>query len=451
MNDKVQILCSPLGMYSLLRGEYIISVMNDDGTLNEKKLEEMVVKIANMGANGLRDFLWLDSAHAYQTLSPFIKDDNGQFKFNDLYFINQRTIATVCNNYGLRYYLSLFDHCGAKRGVGQSNPWHIFEDFFYGEDARRQRHEYICNLTAALSGLDVGLDICNEPKTGQGKFLADTFVYLINRKFNPRNIILGNDYFLKETNAAYGRDYREFRDTVADQLKAKAWKKAIKTECISPVHNATVETIDELWGADVKPGGERRVLYSMDGVRNPRPDRNTMYGIAKKVLEKKRNSREQDKIGFEVVFGKTEQDPLDSLEGVAQAYKDIFGVYPANYKKYNEGISPNREHENIVRHGYLALLGRDTDAGGLQSYVEYLCNGGTVLGFCERLVSSAEYRVNNAGRTPVELATRFYLAILDREPDEQGFEHTVEEIRKGAAALRVAAMLQSVEFMSKSQ
>ncbi|MCP5105245.1 MAG: DUF4214 domain-containing protein [bacterium] len=108
-------------------------------------------------------------------------------------------------------------------------------------------------------------------------------------------------------------------------------------------------------------------------------------------------------------------------------------------------------NQTIVRHGYLALLGRDTDAGGLQSYVDYLCNGGTVLGFCESLVSSAEYRVNNSGRTPVELANRFYRAILDREPDENGLEHTVAEIRKGETALRVAAMLQSIEFTNKSQ
>ena len=133
----------------------------------------------------------------------------------------------------------------------------------------------------------------------------------------------------------------------------------------------------------------------------------------------------------------TDEDVVDAK----QETKDV----TTKYKDVNVFI-PDRENEIIVRHGYLALLGRDTDAEGLKSYVEYLGNGGTVLGFCHKLVSSAEYRVNNAGFTPLELATRFYRAILDRKPDEFGLEHTTAEIRKGKAALRVAAMLQSVEF-----
>ncbi|MCP5106560.1 MAG: DUF4214 domain-containing protein [bacterium] len=459
MKDKIQILGSPLGMYSLLREDYIISVLRDEGSLDERKLNALIAKIANMGANGLRDFFWIDTQQAYEKISPFRHEGGQTFTFNGKYFDNQGTIARVCNHYGMRYYLTLFDHCGTKRGVGDWNPWRFFSDFFYGEDAKAHRHKYIDRVFKALAGADAGVEVCNEPKTGQGQFLADTFIYLIRKGFDPRKIILGNDYHLKEKNAAYGRDYREFRDKVAVDLDDSKWQKSIKTECISPVHNATIEGIDDLWGPDVKAGGDRRVLYSMDGVQKPRPDRNMMYGITKKVLEKKAKSREEEKVLIEVVYGKTNHDPLDSLEGVSQAYKEIWGAYPANYGKYkdagdvviDDGIidEPAGSYVVHVIHGYRGLLGRDADPGGLEDYVDFLEGGGTILQFCHKLVSSEEFVENSAKLAPLDLAHRFYKSILEREPDELGLEHTAESIRKGEVAERAAAMLESREFQIK--
>ena len=228
MKEKIQILGSPLGMYSLLRDDYIISVLRDDGSLDERKLNVLIGKIANMGANGLRDFFWIDTREAYEKISPFRHEGGQTFTFHGNYFDNQGTIARVCNHYGMRYYLTLFDHCGTKRGVGDWSPWRFFSDFFYGEDAKAHRHKYIDRVFEALAGADAGVEVCNEPKTGQGQFLADTFIYLIRKGFDPRKIILGNDYHLKEKNAAYGRDYREFRDKVAVDLDDSKWQKAIK-------------------------------------------------------------------------------------------------------------------------------------------------------------------------------------------------------------------------------
>ncbi len=343
--DKIQIFGSPLGMYSLLGDDYIISVLKEDGSLNREKLNEMVSRIAHMGANALRDYYWIDSKEAYEKISPFWYERDRPFKFNDRYFENQREIAKICNRYGMRYYLSIFDHCGTKRhrrkeiGAGQWNPWRNFKDYFYGKDAEEIRHRYIDRLLAAFKGLDVGLDICNEPKGGAGEFLADTFIYLIKRGFEPQKIIIGIDYHLKEKGGVYSKDYVTFRNKVANTL-GRGWNQWLKSRCISPVHNATIRGIDDLWGGKAGPGGTRRILYSQDGVMRPRPTKDTMYQVAKKILDKKTEAREKGKVHFEVVCGKTFNDPLDAIEGVSAAYLKTWGRYPANYGKYPQPVIP---------------------------------------------------------------------------------------------------------------
>lgn len=462
MSDKVEILGSPLGMYSLLRDTFIISVLNkDDGTLNEGKLKSMCCDIANMGANALRDFFWIDTQEAYEKISPFWQEGRKKFKFNDQYYNNQKKIAKVCNDYGMRYYICLFDHCGTEKETGKRNPWHSFKDYFYEDDAADMRHKHIDRVLDKLNGTDFGVEVCNEPKPGQGAFLAETFIYLLKvKKFDPRKIILGNDYALKEKHkSSYGKDYREFRDTV-DKALPGDWALKIKTECISPFHNANMENIEHLYGNKVKPGGQRRVLYSMDGVRKfeadgetikTRPDKNYMLKIAKKVLETKTKSREEDKILFEVVYGKEDDEPMNSIEGVSDAYKDIFGKYPENYKKYDceETNGNGEEYRVYVLHGYRGILGREADSGGLKDYMDYLKGGGKILNFCRKLIESPEFRDKSANLPPSDLAHRLYRGILNREPDSGGLPHTIEKIQKDRMAERAAAMLESPEFKNK--
>lgn len=458
MNDKVEILGSPLGMYSLLRDTFIISVLNkDDGTLNENKLKKMCCDIANMGANALRDFFWIDTQEAYEKISPFWQEGRKKFKFNDQYYNNQRKIAKVCNDYGMRYYICLFDHCGTEKETGKRNPWHSFKDYFYEDDATDMRHQHIDRVLKKMNGSDFGVDVCNEPKPGQGAFLAETFIYLRKvKKFDPRKIILGNDYFLKESRANYGRDYREFRDTVNKALPGD-WALKIKTECISPFHNAHLENIKHLYGNKVKPGGQRRVLYSMDGVRKfeadgekikTRPNKKYMYKIAKKVLETKTKSREENKILFEVIYGKENDEPLDSIEGVSDAYKKIFGKYPENYKKY-DCKGHGEEYRVQVLHGYRGILGREADSRGLKDYGNFLKEGGSFLDFCKKLLESNEFKTKSGNLSPEDLTHRLYRGILNREPDTRGLPHTIEEIKKGRMAGRAAAMLESREFKNK--
>jgi hypothetical protein len=337
MSDKVQIFCSPLGMYSLFRGDYIISVLRDDGSLDEKRLTAMVQYIANLGVNAMRDFYWIDSKSAYEKISPFWYR-SGDLGFNHAYFENQRRIAVICKAHGVRYYLSLFDHCGTKGYAKSWNPWRYFNDFFYGEDARSARHQYIKILLDVMYGLDYGIEICNEPKPGQGEFLADTFLNVFLKGLDPAKIILGLDYFLKESKPAYGNDFRNFNTIVCEELGAD-WDRGLMLSCLFPVHNTTMERIRELWGPGPGPGDDRRILYSTDGVM-PRPNRGIMNKLSTFLLETKARAREKDRVHFEVVLGKQNEDPLDAVTGVAEAYKDIFGTYPANYGKYPDAVFP---------------------------------------------------------------------------------------------------------------
>ncbi|MCP4154558.1 MAG: DUF4214 domain-containing protein [bacterium] len=456
MRDNVQILGSPLGMYSMLRENFVISVVRDDGSLDEEKCDTLIAGIANMGANGLRDFTWIDSESAYDNISPFWPGHRGTFKFNETYFQDQRKIALTCNRYGLRYYFCLFDECGTKSDdVSQWNPWRFFDDYFYDEDAKELRHKYIDRLLDALHNLDYGFDICNEPKAGQAEFLADTFIYLKRNGFNPDNIILGNDYGLKEKHNNHSRDYREFRNRVVAAFGLD-WAKHLKTKCISPVHNANDENIKELWGDNVRAGGDRRILYSMDGVRrfsfegesvNHRPNKDYVQFIAEKVLNTKLVAREQGKVHFEVVYGKRDDQPLDSILGISEAYKKIWGNYPANFGQHTVRINPNVA---IVTRGYRAILGRAPDPNGLKFYVELLDNGGTILKFCQKLTTGGDEFTNRKARISAEdLAHDLYNGALDRDPDPGGLEVTIKAIKNNRTAHRTAAMLTSREYKNK--
>jgi hypothetical protein len=458
MTDKVEILGSPLGMYALPKETYINTVMRDDGSLDEVKLNEMVACIANMGANALRDFYWMDTQEGYEKLSPLWHEGNLSFRFNDRFFIHQKKIAETCNRYNLRYYFCLFEHCGTKKEVGQWNPWRFFSDFFYGSDAANYRHQFIDRMIDALAGFDAGVELCNEPDSGKGEFLADTFIYLARKGFDAEKIILGIDYHLKEKSREYGQDYRDMRNKIVTEL-GKDWEQGLKSTCISPVHNATLEQIEELWGPEVGPGGTRRILYSMDGVRKPgRPDRNMMHRIAAKVLKTKTEAREKGKVLFEVVYGKQNTDPLDSIEGVSEAYKEIWGQYPENYGKFKDvgPIPPTPppppgtpSYKTHVTHGYRGLLGREPDPTGLRDYVAFLEGGGAVLEFCRKLLNSDEFRNNSANLPLQDLAARLYRGILGREPDMGGLKDTMGDIRNGRTAERAAAMIESEEFKTR--
>lgn len=102
-----------------------------------------------------------------------------------------------------------------------------------------------------------------------------------------------------------------------------------------------------------------------------------------------------------------------------------------------------------VTHAYRGILGREPDRGGLEGYVNFLENGGTVRTFCRKLTDSVEFENNRQNLDAEELAEELYLKILERPPDSKGFAHTIAEIQNARLAKRAAAMINSQEFYNR--
>lgn len=102
-----------------------------------------------------------------------------------------------------------------------------------------------------------------------------------------------------------------------------------------------------------------------------------------------------------------------------------------------------------VTHGYRGILGREPDPGGLESYVDSLEAGRTILNFCQSLANSAEFEKKRKNLSPEKLARELFEGILQRSPDNEDIEDTIQEIRNGRIAERAASMINSQEFQNK--
>jgi hypothetical protein len=106
------------------------------------------------------------------------------------------TAAQIANRHGLRFYFSIFDEPHRKSGL--PSPWSIFQDQFYGNDAKAAREKYIENIVIAMYGLDVGFQAINEPRKDAGKLCAEIIMQLIWSGVDTRKIIHGIDERLKK-------------------------------------------------------------------------------------------------------------------------------------------------------------------------------------------------------------------------------------------------------------
>jgi hypothetical protein len=189
-----------------------------------------------------------------------------------------------------------------------------------------------------------------------------------------------------------------------------------------------------------------------------------MQMLAIDVLKTKSEAREGNKVLFEVVYGKDNTEPRNSIAGVAEAYKTIWNQYPENYGKFDTGpdieepdtstgpeepVPDTRNFKAIVEHGYRGILGRDADPGGTEAYVNLFKGGASVLMFCKSLMASDEYKSNRAILPHKNLAEDFYRGILGRDADPGGLEHAIEFIQNGRAAEWTAGMLNSKEFKDR--
>jgi hypothetical protein len=343
--DKCNIFASPLGAYTLpwsdQNGEYIV-YFNKDGSLNEERVNDIAHHISWQGGNSVREFpFWINSEDAWRKLRPFtINPVPPDFEYfyiyvSDSYEWNWSKIARIYNQYGVKLWFSLFDHCSLRNN--KYNPWTIAygKKAFYSEKAEEARYKFIDAMIRAFKGKNVGFEICNEPRLPfcTPEFLAYTFAYLIKKGVQPENIIIGIQYDMKERFPKYSKLCRDSRKLVVKEL-GKKWEQWLKSRSISPCHNMTLSNLKIMLGENPPAGGTRNLLLSMDGWRAPRPSKAQVKEVFSYALKAKSKAARNGKINFEVVYGKQRGDPLDSILGISEIYKDFFGNWPDNYHKY---------------------------------------------------------------------------------------------------------------------
>lgn len=350
--DKCLIFSSPLGGYTLPwaenNKEYINVYLNADGTLNEKRVHEIAHEISWNGANATREFpFW-----PHENLTIITYDNHGAGWVEDEYFSNWKRIVEIYNIYGVRVYFEFFDFCGTRKEFGKWNPWNNplanSGNFFWGPESKRLRDNYIKKMIKNLDRLDVGYGVCNEPRLPKVpvEFLIDVFCELIENGVQPEMIILPIEYNLKEQNPDYTIYYKRFREGIIKHLENEKWAQWLKSRCISPVHGASLQAVKKILGPNPPKGGTRNIQWSQDGVKNPRPTKNKVKEIMLYIWKSKSSSA--GKHHGEVVKGKQIGDPPDSVLGISMAYKEIFGEWPENYRKYKfKYVKPGTEKPKI--------------------------------------------------------------------------------------------------------
>ncbi|MFC2146166.1 hypothetical protein ACFLRT_02265 [Acidobacteriota bacterium] len=335
--DKIKIICSPLGGYSILpESEYQISYMNPDGSVKWEKLNRLLQEIANTGANMWREFPpWILNQQQYQILTPFIFE-NEEMVLNPRYFINLGKIARLSKEqYNLIMIYDLFNASETLVSpVKNHSPWKKYKGYFYTAPEKHLA-KYIDAVLEAHQGLGVRYQLCNEPSFEQPEFMCFVYCHLIEKGIPPERIVIGYDMRLKAIGGIHGTGYRKFRELVVAKL-GKEYEIKIKTLSWSPFHATSDQSLTRYWGLETPPGGQRREIFSLDGRRLPkRPDENESYALFKRILQTKNRKVELGRIGAEVIYGKEAGiDPLAQLRGLVKAYEECLEKTPENKGNY---------------------------------------------------------------------------------------------------------------------
>jgi hypothetical protein len=111
-----------------------------------------------------------------------------------------------------------------------------------------------------------------------------------------------------------------------------------------------------------------------------------------------------------------------------------------------ENSTEDRQDE--VKALYLKYLHRKADSGGLANFVNFIGNGGTVEQVAALLVGSTEYFSNRGGNTVTGFLNAIYLDALGRAPDSVGLNAFKLALSSGANNTAVAtAIFSSTEYL----
>ena len=253
--------------------------------------------------------------------------------------------------YGLTYVFSVYN--GSEKRVKAArnvSPWkgsnniHNLANFFYGEDAAPLREAWEMQLIDAFADTDTLFELCNEPDPKAANAMAQTYIRLIGNNIHPSRILNGWDIYRKEKEPVYADYYRQWRNTITDEL-GEDYEQHIKKVSWSGIHNIGMDTLHAYWHHGLNPGKEipanssRNTIYSTDGVRSPRPALTGTQTITEAIIDVKSKAAEAGRIGIEVVYGKESHvEPLDGIKGVTFGFRKKYGYFPGNFQKYEEPL-----------------------------------------------------------------------------------------------------------------
>jgi hypothetical protein len=488
--DKLPIIASPLGGYSLLpESEYMIGYMNQDGTVNWDKLNILLQQISNHGAWGWREFPpWPTNHPEWEYIRPFHFDMNGNkldIIWNDLYFENLSKIFHFAwEQYNLVPIFDLFNGSEArvlgKYRARENSPWRVFTDHFYGNDAIETRHQWIDKILNAAANVPIWVQLCNEPgpaaKHKAENMLSDTLDYLLKNKFLMGRIITGLDEWKKKTNGGYGKMYRRWREKainliadlefyqfpLSDETKDEINIKYIKKTMWTPVHAMNLKSLTDfithgVGGRERVPsGGSRNLFLSTDGRR---PDYFETYKMVMKFIDNKGKLINYGKAMVELIAGKENKEnkknpieyPYGSLHGAAQAIKEKLEK-PENMEHFPKPLPiPSWVYDNPEEKKSITITSPTMDDGeyyqpGSQMNIKWESTGDIKKVMIEYLGEKPlpwqyimEIKNNGHFQWGVEIQQEgiYYIRVVDADPnslvhDIQGFrvKHAEPEKRK---------------------
>lgn len=464
------------------------SCIKEDGTLDRRKYAEYMQLFANQGANSTREIPFLVTDKNYgagprqRNFLPAVWRDN-KYDWdqpNPIYYDNLKEMIKSANRHNMSFQISIFDRCHSFKMP--NSPWRLNHQGIHGYyDWNRYAREYVAKIIDTVKQAELELEtenipcrvlfeLENEPLDPVFTTSAvGTLQMLLAAGYSKDRIEDGVNYYPGNNKIEYlttNGKAELIRSHQFETLK-KAKKKAglypgkdlrDKRRYFTTIHNFddTPGLLDDL---KVAIRHSRRFSISNDGVDGKHSSARWKELLVPLLSHSRRRSPNLKRWKFEHIYRGDLQgnsrmnDAIDGVEGISQAYIEVTGMEPENYHRVphvnygpDTGVPGNTK---VVIRGYLGILGRYPDPTGMRDYVKYLDEGGTILGFCERLVRSPEFKKYRSPLTSSDLAGQLYRGILERAPDAAGLEHSIREIVAGRISRRAAAMLDSEEFKNK--
>jgi len=114
--------------------------------------------------------------------------------------------------------------------------------------------------------------------------------------------------------------------------------------------------------------------------------------------------------------------------------------------------SPDSDDAELVRL-YLAILDREPDTDGFLYWADRMDEGMSLESLVDHFIASDEFQSRYEGTDNTGFVTALYENVLDREPDAAGLEWWTEQLESGASERDdlVLGFMQSEEFIASSE